>query len=112
MLDQAEFLEHDADPPPERRQLGTRQGGDVAIEQSDAPASRPFRQIHQLQQGGFARPAGTGQKEEAARLEVELDVMEHLGTRAVAHADILETDQGRGISGEGGTPQASLSPTM
>ena len=48
VIDQAEILEHDADPAADRRQLAARQRGMSRAEQRDQAARRPLGEIHQL----------------------------------------------------------------
>src|SRR6185312_2275363 len=94
MFDQAEILEHDADLAAQRRQLAPGRRGDVATEQRDEAARRPLGQIHELQQAGLAGAAGPGEEVEGTGCELHADVAQHLGPRAIPHADILETNQG------------------
>ena len=93
MIDQAEILEHDADPAPQRRQLrraaGARRPGRTA-RSGRATAARRDRSAQQARLAGAARP---GEKMERAGGELQGDVAQHLGPRAVAHGDILEAHQ-------------------
>ncbi len=95
MVEQAEFLEDDADAPPERRQFRTGQRRDVLPEHGDEAARRAVCQKHELQQRCLARAGRTRQEMEGGRREVEAHIAQHLRSHAVAKPDILEANHGR-----------------
>src|SRR6516165_5250528 len=94
MVDEAEILEDHADLAAQGRELVARRGGDVAAEERDEAAGRPLGEIHQLQQAGLAGAARAGEEMERSRGELDIDVAQHLGARAIPHPDILESYQG------------------
>src|SRR5260221_3873769 len=94
VIDQAKILEDDADAPAQGGQLAARRGGDVAVEQRDETARGAFGEIHELQERALAGAARAGQEVERTRRQPYADIAEHLRSRAVPHADILEPDQG------------------
>ena len=71
VVEQAKVLEHDADPPPQRRQRILAQRRDIVAEQRDEAARRPQRQEQQAQQRGLARARGPGQELERMRIDPE-----------------------------------------
>ena len=66
MADQAEVLEHDADPAAEVRQRVARRIGQFLAEQPDAAARRPLREVEQLEQRRLAGARRAGEEIEAA----------------------------------------------
>ena len=94
MRHQPKILEDDADLAPERRQIAARQPGEVLAEQRDEPARRMLGEADQAQQRRLAGARGSGEEMERARRQVQGDVAQHLGSEAVAHADILEAHHG------------------
>ena len=90
MPDQAEVLEHDADPAAEGRQRVARGLGQLLAEQAYASARRPLREVEQLEKRRLPRARRAGEEIESAVGEPEIEVAQHLGARAVAQADAVE----------------------
>jgi hypothetical protein len=93
-VEQAEILEDHAHAPP---QAGERVAGDAAhllAEHRDEAAARPGREQDQAQQRGLARTRRPGEELERVRGDREADVAQHLRAHAVAHAHVLEPDDG------------------
>src|SRR6185312_12922165 len=68
VVEQAEFLEHDADMPAHVEQRILVELADIAPEHGERAAARLQRQQQQAQQRRLARPGRTGEKMERARL--------------------------------------------
>ena len=66
MIDQTEVLENYADLPAHRREFirGVRSG--VSVEQADQSTTGSQGEVHQLQEGRFTGPAGSGDEMERA----------------------------------------------
>src|SRR3546814_9349475 len=92
MRDETESLKHHPDPPPERWKARTRHGDDVLPEQRNEPPAWPLRQIKQAKQRRLARPRRTAQKMKRAFLQREVQIAQRLRARAIAQADILESN--------------------
>src|SRR3546814_85255 len=92
MRDETEILKHHPDPPPERWKARTRHGDDVLPEQRNEPPAWPLRQIKQAKQRRLARPRRTAQKMKRAFLQREVQIAQRLRARAIAQADILESN--------------------
>src|SRR5579885_2358021 len=101
MVDEPEILEHHADLAPQARHVAPRRRGNFAVEQRYEPARGPLRQVHQLEQARFAGAAAAGEEMEGAGLQAERDVAQDLGTRAIPHADVLESNQAGAPPGRG-----------
>ena len=84
MTDQPEILVDHSDPAAEAGQRLARQVAQLLIEQSHPAAGRALRQIQQFEQRRLARARGAGEEIETAARQPEVDVAQHLGTRAVA----------------------------
>ncbi len=93
MREETEVLEDDPDAASERGQLDAPQDRDIAVEQGNDAARGAMREVQQLQQRRLARATRTEEEVERAGFEREADVAEYFGTRAVAHPDVLETNQ-------------------
>ena len=93
VVEQPEVLEHDADPPPQRRQFRPLQRCHVMAEHGDEAARRAVGKVHEAKQRRLAGAAGAGQEMERPRFQCEADIAQHFRPGAVAHADILETNQ-------------------
>ena len=92
MVEEAEILEDDADPPPQIGAAVLAQGCRVMIEHADQAAGRPQRQQHQPQQRGLAGAGRAGEELEGMPADPEIEVAQHLGAEPIAQADILEPD--------------------
>ena len=89
---QPEILKHRADPA---AKCGRRARGRVITSCPNMriiPRDGPLRQIQQLSSDGLARAAGSGEEIEAARIERERNIAQHLAFGAIAQADIVELD--------------------
>ena len=95
MRDQAEILEHHADPPPKTGQPVARQDHRILAEQADDAPARPLREVKEPQQRRLARAARPGQEIELPGSQRETDVTQRLLARAVSQTDILELDDVR-----------------
>ena len=90
MVEQAKVLEHDADPPPQRRDLVLVELGRVLAENADRSARRAQRQQHQPQHRRLAGAGRPGEELKALRRDGEIEVADDLGADAVAQADIVK----------------------
>jgi hypothetical protein len=88
--DQAEILEHDADPAAKGGKGLAWRLAQLLAEQADAPARRPLREIEKLQKRSFSGAGRAGQKIKSAAGELKVEVAQNLGSRAVAQADRVE----------------------
>ena len=93
MIEQAEILKHHADLSAQGGKLMARHCGGVAIQQGDQAPRRPMGEIQQPEQGRLAGAARPGQKMKRSGVEREVYIAQDFGAVAVAHADILETNQ-------------------
>ncbi len=92
MVEQAEFLEHDADMAAHLQQGILVERGGILAEQGDAAAGRLQRQQQQAQQRGLARTGGAGEEVECAGFDPECEIAQDLWALAIAQADIGELD--------------------
>ena len=92
MVEQAEFLEHDADVTPHLQQRILVERGGVLAEQGDATAGRTQRQQQQFEQRSLAGPRGASEEMERAGFDAEIEIAEDLGPLPIAQADIGELD--------------------
>ena len=92
VIEQAEILEHDADPAPQSGKRVLVERDDVAIEQGDQPAGRLERQEQQPQQRGLSGAGGAGQKLKRMRLDAKRQVAQYLRPEAVPQSDVFKTD--------------------
>src|SRR6266404_5654080 len=93
MIDQAEILKHHADAPAQLGDLAPAELRHVAPEQAGHPADGTQRQIHDAQQRGFAGAAGPDKEMEGARRQAERDLLQNVGTGAIAQQHIVKQDQ-------------------
>ena len=93
MVEQAEILQHDADPLAQIGDLFLAEQRDVVTEQIDQPAGRPQRQEQQAQQRGLAGAGGAGQELEGMGGDQEGEVAQNLRAEPVAQTDIFEPNQ-------------------
>jgi len=78
MRQQPEILEHHADPPAQGRQDTAARTAGLGVQQGQAAAGGPDREVHQAQQTGLAGARGAQQPAEHARVQLEADVVQHL----------------------------------
>ncbi len=93
MVEQAEILEDDADPPPERCQLVLGQRRGVLPEDVDGSSRRPQRQQHQPQERRLAGPRWPGQELKALRSDREIEVADDLFAQSIVQTDVFEAKQ-------------------
>ena len=93
MVEQAEILQHDADPPAQVRDVVLGEQRDVLAEQVDQPAGRPQRQEQQFQERGLAGAGRPGQELEGMGGNQEIEVAQNLRPEAVSQSDIFEPNQ-------------------
>jgi len=74
VVEQAEILEHDADPAPELGTAALGQLGEVLAEHENQPPARPDRHEQQPEQRGFARAGGPRQEVEGPWQDMKGDV--------------------------------------
>ena len=93
VIEQAEFLEHDADMAAHLQQPVLVEIAHILAEHGHLAAAGLVGQQQQAQQAGLARPGRAGQKMERARLDRKGQVSENFRTVAVAQAHIGKFDQ-------------------
>jgi hypothetical protein len=86
---EAAFLQDDADPLAEPGRLRPR----VHAEDADRPAGPLPKAFEYLDGGGLACAVGAEQAEDLARLDLEVDALEHPAVR-VAHREAADLDRG------------------
>jgi hypothetical protein len=93
MVEQAEILEDDADPPAERGQLVLLQRRGILAEDRDQ-AARGFQgKLEQADQRGLAGARRPGQELKRLRRDLKAQIAQYFRPNAVAEPDILESDQ-------------------
>src|SRR3984957_689408 len=107
VIEQAEVLQHDADPLAQVRDLVLAEQRDVVAEQVDQPAGRPQRQEQQPQQRGLAGAGRAGEELEGVGGDLETEVAQNLRAEPVTQSDIFEPNQAqlRLMWGATGTPK-------
>ena len=97
MVEQAEILEHHADAPLQAAGLGPVELGGVAAEEVKVAAADRLGQRQDTQERGLAGTAGADEEVEAAGRQSQPDVVQHLGTVAVAHRDVVQLQDGGAV---------------
>ena len=95
VVEQAEVLEHDADPPPQRGDLVLAERRRILAEDVDRAARRLQAEQHQLEHGRLAGAGRAGEELEALRRDRKIEVAQHLRSDAVAQTDIVKAQQRR-----------------
>lgn len=95
--DQEMVLEHEADGvAAQMRDLGIAERGGILPLDQEPARGRPVEQADDVEQGALARAGRADQREELAVIELEVDVVQHLGlvrlTDVVGLADLLEPE--------------------
>ena len=78
MIEQAEILQHDADPLAQVGDLVLAEQRNVMAEQVDQAAGRPQRQEQQPQQRGLAGAGGAGEELEGMGGDLKTEVAQDL----------------------------------
>ncbi|MDT4879853.1 hypothetical protein FQZ97_1155640 [compost metagenome] len=102
MIEQAEFLEDDADMTAHLQQAVLIELADVLVEHRHLATARFQREQQQTQQAGLARAGGAGEKMKGAGLDGKGEIAEDLGTIAIAQAHIGKIDQERMLPSSSG----------
>ena len=95
VLEQPEVLEHDAEPPPEPRNLVGAKGAHVVARHPHLAARRPLLGEQQLHDGGLAGAGVAGEEDELALADPEGDVLQGQRAVRIGLVDVGEADHGR-----------------
>ena len=93
MIEQAEVLQHDADPLAQVGDLILAEQRHVMAEQIDEAARRPQRQEQQPQQRSLAGAGRAGEELEGMGGDQETQVAQNLRTQSVTQSNIFEPNQ-------------------
>lgn len=93
MIEQPEFLEHDAHPAAHGGQLVARQVRCALAKEGDFPVARTQGQIEQLQQTRLAGTGRTGQEGERTRFQNEINAAKDIFRGIVAQGNGFEADR-------------------
>ena len=99
MIEQAKILQDDADFTPDFGSATFLHAPDILAKDMHQSPRRLQIGQHHLQQGGFPRARGPGEKLERSRFDLERQITQDLGSQPIAQTDILETDQHDGCQG-------------
>jgi predicted Zn finger-like uncharacterized protein len=90
MPHEPEVLEDDSDPAAKRGKSLPWRFAELFAEQANPSPRRSLREVKKLQQRGLARARRPREKIEAAAAELEIEIAQDFGSRAVAQADARE----------------------
>ena len=90
MVQETKVLEHNADPPPQRRQVVLAQRRGVTAKDANRSPRRAEREQHQPHEGRLARAGRTGEELKALRVDGKIEVANDLRSHAVAQTDVFE----------------------
>ena len=94
MLEQAEVLKHDADPPPERGAFARRDAAHVLAEELDLPPRRMERHEKEAEQRRLSGARGAGEKVERPGPKMKVDVGQDFGPSIVLKTDVRQPYHG------------------